>query len=91
MVCLIDTNQAELDLCPVSATGMSMRAFFAVIHDMTASGVRSGGEADRSFDHVLEVLQRLANCQKPHVVQLATRQGRPPGLPANGGNVPKPD
>ena len=66
-VCLIDTNQAELDTTPrfrfghvYEVTGRSLLLFML----RPASGVRSGGEADQSFDHVVDVLQRLSSGRK---------------------------
>jgi isoamylase len=61
-VCLIDTNQAELDSMPrfrfghlYEVTGRSLLLLML----RPESGIRSGGEADRSFDHVVDVLRNL--------------------------------
>jgi glycogen operon protein len=66
-VCLIDTNQAELNSMP--------RFRFGHIYEVTGRsllllmlrpepGIRSSGEADKSFDHVVDVLQRLMDGRK---------------------------
>jgi isoamylase len=61
-VCLIDTNQAGPDDLPrfkfgqvYEVTGRSLLLFVL----RPASGTRSGGDADRSFDLVENVLQRI--------------------------------
>jgi isoamylase len=75
-VCLIDTNQAELDSMP--------RFRFGHVYEVTARslllfmlrpelGIRSGGEADQSFDHVVDVLQRLTDGRKIQLFALSAR------------------
>jgi isoamylase len=63
-VCLIDTNQAELDSMPRFSFGhtyvVTARSLLLFMLRPEA-GVRSGGDADRSFDHVVEVLQHVTN------------------------------
>jgi isoamylase len=61
-VCLIDTNHAELDSMPrfrfghvYEVTGRSLLLFML----RPESGMRSGGKADQSFDHVVNVLKTL--------------------------------
>ena len=63
-VCLIDTNQAELNTMPrfsfghvYEVTGRSLLLFML----RPEVGMRTGGDADRSFDHVVDVLQRVSN------------------------------
>ncbi len=61
-VCVVDTNRPELDNLPIFSfghvyeiTGRSLLLFML----RPEAGVRSGGDADRSFDHVVEVLKRV--------------------------------
>jgi glycogen operon protein len=66
-VCLIDTNQPELDSLPrfrfahvYEVTGRSLLLFML----RPKFGARAGGEADQSFDHVVDVLQRLTHTSR---------------------------
>ncbi|WP_075220766.1 glycogen debranching protein GlgX [Acuticoccus yangtzensis] len=67
-VCLVDTNRPELTDMPRLAIGQ--------VYDVTAhsllllmlrpeGGARSGGEADRSFEHVADALTRLDPMRSP--------------------------
>jgi glycogen operon protein len=60
-VCLVDTNQPELDSMPrfafghaYEATGRSLLLFML----RPQVGARSGGDADLSFQHVIEIFQQ---------------------------------
>jgi pullulanase/glycogen debranching enzyme len=77
-VCLIDTNQANLDTMP--------RFSFGHVYEVTArslllfmlrpeGGLRSGGDADRSFDHVVDILQRITNGRQLQL-RMANNSGR---------------
>jgi glycogen operon protein len=75
-VCLIDTNHSELDSMPrfrfghvYEVTGRSLLLFML----RPGSGIRSGGEADQSFDHVVDVLQRLTDGRKIQLFALSAR------------------
>jgi glycogen operon protein len=62
-VCLIDTNQAELTSMPRFSFGRSYEVTgrsFLLFMLRPEAGAPSGGDADRSFDHVADVLRRLA-------------------------------
>jgi glycogen operon protein len=75
-VCLVDTNHSELDSMPrfrfghvYEVTGRSLLLFML----RPGSGIRSGGEADQSFDHVVDVLQRLTDGRKIQRFALSAR------------------
>jgi isoamylase len=75
-VCVVDTNQPHLNSIPrfsfghvYEVTGRSLLLFML----RPEAGARSGGDADRSFDHVVDVLQRLSDGARLGISQTCAR------------------